>query len=135
MAAGNRQDDVPRILRYHAGSYRHTMSDSSTNPCLTCGACCMTYRVSFYWAEADARGLPPALTEQVNPFYSCMAGTNAAQPRCLALQGPLGGPVACSVYEQRPDPCRELQVGDDKCVRARARHGLAPLPDSWKLSA
>jgi Fe-S-cluster containining protein len=101
-------------------------SDTS-NPCLSCGACCMSYRVSFYWAEAEARGLPAGLTEQVNAFYSCMAGTNASQPRCAALQGPPGGPVACTVYEQRPDTCREVQVGDDKCTRARARHGLTPL--------
>lgn len=100
---------------------------SDTNPCLACGACCMSYRVSFYWAEADARGLPAAYTEQVNAHFACMAGTNAALPRCAALQGPAGGPVACAVYEQRPEPCREVQPGDEKCRRARARHGLAPL--------
>lgn len=28
------------------------MSDTSdTNPCLACGACCKSYRVSFYWAD------------------------------------------------------------------------------------
>ena len=32
--------------------------DNRDNPCLSCGACCMTYRVSFYWGDADARGLP-----------------------------------------------------------------------------
>jgi Fe-S-cluster containining protein len=103
------------------------MSATNDNVCLACGACCMSYRVSFYWAEAEARGLPAALTEQVTPFHACMAGTNARQPRCAALTGPAGGPVACSVYEQRPEPCREVQVGDAKCLGARARHGLAPL--------
>ena len=82
------------------------MSDDISNPCLDCGACCMSYRVSFYWAEAEARGLPVALTEQLTPFHACMAGTNARQPRCTALRGPAGGPVSCSVYEQRPEPCR-----------------------------
>ncbi|MDX1269447.1 MAG: YkgJ family cysteine cluster protein, partial [Oceanisphaera sp.] len=24
---------------------------SSGNPCLTCGACCAFFRVSFYWGE------------------------------------------------------------------------------------
>jgi Fe-S-cluster containining protein len=104
------------------------MTDSTDNPCLSCGACCMTYRVSFYWAEADARGLPPELTEQVTPFYSCMAGTNARQPRCAALQAGEGAAVTCSVYEQRPAPCREVQTGDERCLRARAHHGFAPLP-------
>ena len=104
------------------------MSEPNDNPCLSCGACCMAFRVSFYWAEADARGLPAHLTEQVNQHFLCMAGTNASAPRCAALHGAAGGPVACSVYEQRPEPCREVQVGDDKCLRARARHGLPALP-------
>ena len=103
------------------------MSESNENPCLACGACCMAFRVSFYWAEADTRGIPLELTEQVNPHYLCMAGTNTKAPHCAALQGPSGGPVACSIYERRPEPCREVQIGDDKCLRARARHGLPPL--------
>jgi len=58
---------------------------------------------------------------------ACMAGTNAASPRCAALRGTAGGLVDCGVYAQRPAPCREVQPGDDKCERARNRHGLAPL--------
>ena len=99
------------------------MSDPS--PCTDCGACCATYRVSFYWAEAE--GLPAALTRPLGRWYACMAGTEAPQPRCEALQGEIGGTVACGVYAQRPSPCRELQPGEDKCVRARRRHGLPPL--------
>lgn len=87
----------------------------------------MAFRVSFYWAEAQVRGVPDSLTEQVNPHFLCMAGTNAREPRCAALQGPAGGPVTCTIYEHRPEPCREVQIGDDKCLRARARHGLPPL--------
>ncbi|MBA4344185.1 MAG: zinc/iron-chelating domain-containing protein [Methylibium sp.] len=94
----------------------------SPNPCLSCGACCASFRVSFYWAEAP--GLPPSLTEQLTPHLSCMRGSNSPAPRCVALQGEIGGPIACSVYADRPPPCRELQVGDDKCQRARALHGL-----------
>ena len=88
----------------------------------------MTYRVSFYWADADARGLPAALTEQLDFFHACMAGTNAARPRCIAVRGEPGGTVTCSVYEQRPQPCREVQIGDDQCRHARRKHGLPPLP-------
>ena len=38
---------------------------SAANPCLDCGACCASFRVSFYWSEAEARGLPAEMTEQV----------------------------------------------------------------------
>jgi len=105
-------------------SERHSIPD---NPCLDCGACCVTYRVSFYWAEADALGLPEHLTEQLTPVYGCMAGTNRAQPRCVLLKGEVGREVACGDYERRPSACREVQAGDDKCRKARLRHGMLPL--------
>lgn len=97
------------------------------HPCLTCGACCAAFRVSFYWAEADLLGLPESLTEKLNPFLSCMAGTNRARPQCVALIGEVGNRVSCGVYEQRPSPCREVQPGDDQCRRARLRWGLPAL--------
>lgn len=100
---------------------------SSPNPCLDCGACCASFRVSFYWSEAEARGVPAALTEQVNAWFSCMAGTNQAHPRCTALEGQVGGATHCRVYAQRPSPCREVEAGDSQCAKARARHGLPAL--------
>lgn len=104
------------------------MSEHNDNPCLSCGACCRAFRVSFYWAEAEERGLPTSFIEQVTPHISCMAGTNSSNPRCVALGKGDAGPMACGVYEHRPEPCREVQPGDDKCLRARARNGLPPLP-------
>lgn len=101
-------------------------SDEADNPCISCGACCATYRVSFYWTEGLA--LPPALTERLTPHLGCMAGTSSKAPHCRALQGQVGASSGCSVYAQRPSPCRELQMGDAQCQRARAHHGLAPLP-------
>ena len=99
---------------------------SNANPCQQCGACCAAFRVSFYWAEADA--LPAPYIERINPWMACMAGTNSASPRCGALQGTIGSSVDCTVYDQRPSPCREVEPGDAKCARARERHGLIPLP-------
>ena len=63
---------------------------SEANPCMSCGACCAYYRVSFYWGESDgAPGgfVPKELTEQVHPQLLCMKGTNNYPPRCIALRG------------------------------------------------
>jgi len=68
------------------------------------------------------------MTERLTPHLSCMAGTNQAKPRCLALQGGVGQSVSCSVYAARPSACREVEAGDDKCQRARRAHGLPELP-------
>lgn len=98
--------------------------EDKENICLSCGACCAAYRVSFYWSEAKELGLADEMTEKVNNWRVCMAGTNHRSPLCRGLQGIVGRQVFCLVYEKRPSPCRELQPGDDKCNRARVRYGL-----------
>ncbi|MTD39562.1 YkgJ family cysteine cluster protein [Erwinia sp. CPCC 100877] len=106
------------------------------NPCITCGACCAYFRVSFYWAEADDGGgmVPTALTEQITPLLRAMRGTNQKSPRCVALAGTPGKTTRCTIYSQRPSPCRESACsgeGDggtnEACERARAYYGLPPL--------
>lgn len=98
--------------------------------CQHCGACCASFRVSFYWTEAQGEhdpaglGVPVHLTQPVSPHLLCMQGTHARHPRCAALQGEVGQAVGCSVYAQRPSPCREVQPGDAQCLKARSRHGL-----------
>lgn len=111
---------------------------SQHNPCISCGACCGYFRVSFYWAEADDAGglVPASLTEQVSPYMRCMQGTNTKKPRCVNLRGEIGQHVTCSMYESRPSPCREFSQSwefgerNEACERARAAYGLAPLPSA-----
>ncbi len=103
------------------------MSLADSNPCLDCGACCATFRVSFYWSEAETLGLPTELTEQVNAWFACMRGTNQPQPRCAALAGTVGQEVSCQVYGHRPSPCHEVEAGGSQCAKARAHHGLPIL--------
>ncbi len=97
------------------------------NPCITCGACCAAFRVSFYWAEVPPDSPAAHLTQALTPVLSCMAGTDQAQPRCVAIDGEIGAHTACTIYQHRPSPCREVMPGDDKCQRARERHHLPPL--------
>lgn len=98
--------------------------------CMSCGACCQTYRVSFHWKEAETLDIPEDLIEPVNNIFVCLAGTNLASPRCNMLDGKVGEKVKCNMYEKRPSPCHEVKVGDDKCNRARLRHGLPPITPS-----
>lgn len=108
---------------------------SSVSACQNCGACCAFFRVSFYWAEAQAGGgdVPDRLTQPVGAHRLCMSGTNSRQPRCAALLGDVGSHVACTIYDARPSPCREFTSNADNpihnpnCDRARAHYGLPPL--------
>ncbi|MBC8946769.1 YkgJ family cysteine cluster protein [Xenorhabdus indica] len=112
-------------------------SQSLNNPCISCGACCAYFRVSFYWAETEDGGgsVPISATEKLNNFMCCMKGTNELYPRCIKLQGEIGYSVSCSIYDKRPSPCKEFshawETGDynEACDRARAAYGLPPLPE------
>ena len=106
--------------------------------CLSCGACCAAFRVDFHRAdlarsEEDEVGVPLAMVVPVTKSLYRMRGTDASQPRCVALEGEIGQCVRCAIYERRPGPCRDfapyapLGIGDDACDRARRRHGLQPL--------
>ena len=112
------------------------------NPCLTCGACCAFFRVSFYWGETtdNFEGIVPAhLTEDITPFYRAMKGTNQKHPRCIALEGEIGQSVHCNIYEQRSTACRAfaLEFSEDqviasledyeRCTHARAQFNLPPV--------
>lgn len=108
-----------------------TSMASNSNPCLSCGACCAHYRVSFYWAEAGPDGpVPEDLTTQITPSRVAMRGTDRSAPRCIALEGEIGAAVVCRIYAHRPSVCREFKAfweagaGGGKCDAARARHGL-----------
>lgn len=101
--------------------------------CQSCGACCASFRVSFYWGEADdAPGgtVPAALTVKVNEQMRCMQGTQSHPVRCVALQGEVGSSVGCGIYAQRASTCRELLPGDSQCLRARQRHGVGAALDA-----
>jgi uncharacterized protein len=108
---------------------------SNESPCLTCGACCAYFRVSFYWGEAQSAGgyVPDHLTRKINDTYSCMEGTENAPRRCTSLEGKVGERVSCTIYENRPSPCREfacaaeVEEGNSECDKARAHYGLPPL--------
>lgn len=90
-------------------------------------------------AETSLGGVvPPELAEQLDPHRLAMRGTNAAHPRCVALQGTVGKAAHCGIYAQRPSVCREVvpswEFGaiSPQCDKARMAHGLPVLtPQDW----
>lgn len=105
----------------------------TSNPCYTCGACCASFRVSFYWGEStDAADgfVPVELTEKVHHNLLCMKGTNSNTPRCIALRGEVGEQVSCAIYEQRPSTCREFnayELDGTPNMRCFKLRGISPI--------
>lgn len=110
-------------------------SPGATNPCLSCGACCASYRVDFSVTEVLSQGgtVPDGLTVELNDSLCRMRGTDHASPRCAALTGTIGRDARCGIYEWRPGPCREFGMlvehgqTEAACNAARLRHGLPAL--------
>jgi Fe-S-cluster containining protein len=117
------------------------MADSALikkqHPCLGCGACCAHFRVAFYWREAEPDGLwkvPVTKTVDLDSNLRCMKGTEVKHhPKCVSLSGRIGKNAHCSMYENRPTPCRSFTasfedgIRNERCDEARAAHGLRPL--------
>jgi Fe-S-cluster containining protein len=108
------------------------------SPCTRCGACCAFFRVAFYWREAEPKDVenpvPGGLFEDLTQDLRCMKGTAAKhRPKCTALSGRIGKEVGCTIYHNRPTPCREFQFSyyegkpNPRCDEARRAHGLPPL--------
>lgn len=82
--------------------------------------------------------VPPELAEKLDPHRLVMRGTQASQPRCVALQGTVGEAASCGIYERRPSVCREVMPSwefgapSPQCDKARLAHGLQVLtPEDW----
>jgi len=110
---------------------------------MECGACCASFRVAFYWREAESKdaykAVPAGYFEELDSMSRCMKGTNNKHhPQCVALKGTIGVDGHCSIYENRPSPCRKFEASyenghrNTRCDDARAKHGLKPLrPMDW----
>jgi len=108
------------------------MENDPSNPCFRCGQCCQHFRVSFYHGEiASTRsaGVPSELTTQLTPHLACMKGTESGGRPCIALRHSDEHGYRCSIYENRPSPCREFNILNEDgtenaaCKALRLRSG------------
>lgn len=109
------------------------------HPCLSCGACCAYFRVSFHWSEADPElggRVPFDLTETLRTHERAMRGTSQSNPRCIALDADIGRYSRCTIHDHRPSVCAlvpaSLEFGErsPQCDRSRVAHGLPMLTEA-----
>jgi Fe-S-cluster containining protein len=109
-----------------------------TFDCRTCGACCINLPANQAEGFADWVEIAPtdALLDRKDLVKKHVTYDIHGVPhlrmsptgRCLALRGALGRDVSCTIYADRPTPCRKVQPGDSLCLRYRAEHGIAATP-------
>jgi Fe-S-cluster containining protein len=123
---------IQKITEY--GEIHTDMATDISNPCQNCGACCNHFRISFYQGECDIHGgtVPIKMVTPITPFLVAMKGSETGG-RCSALTGTIGNNTGCSIYHNRPTPCRAFNVWDElgnpnpKCQSLRLKAGLKPL--------
>jgi Fe-S-cluster containining protein len=102
--------------------------------CRACGACCANPDENraegvVDWVEV---GSDEALLRD-DRLARRFVVTNAAGERhlrldpggrCLALRGRIGRRVECTIYAIRPDGCRRVEPGSERCLQYRRERGV-----------
>jgi Fe-S-cluster containining protein len=98
--------------------------------CMTCGACC---------AVMPCVGVPPNLDLDPELYWDITTEANGGEivvDRYLRRSGETlicsaldftETSVACSIYESRPQMCRDFEAGSDRCHALRRAVGLEPF--------
>lgn len=107
--------------------------------CLTCGVCC---------AFALMVTVTPKESDRLNNYWDITLDAsekditiNRVLPRsletghCSFLNGNLGVKIDCEIYEDRPHPCRDFDVGSDKCHAYRRMYGIEPPLTTEEIAA
>lgn len=98
------------------------MSDPEPpDDCMRCGACCFSDSPRHARVSGDDHArLGDAAEELVewigNAAFMKIERVTDAMHKCVALViDASSGTFACSIYERRPDVCRELERGSGAC--------------------
>ena len=119
----------------HGGSTASTAIEQSGTAaavpdCRTCGACCYGDELWVHVMAVDDERLGEdgvrhltVLTQHGRGYFA--RSMKMAGGRCVAYRDRLeDGGCGCSIYEVRPDICREFAAGSADCHAARRRRGL-----------
>jgi Fe-S-cluster containining protein len=111
--------------------------------CLECGHCCQQgWRVDVRQSDLDR--MSPATQNQFVDRESSLTLKDAvgvmrlvqigeSKNKKCAAQTAFDG-KGCSVYEERPEPCRTFNKGHERCVLVRLENGLTVGSDPPKWS-
>ncbi len=100
--------------------------------CLECGGCCAYFhQVPVLITDPTPRALTWAVmeSEDSEDDLEDLIRWLKREPvagRCVALDGDVGRRVCCTVYELRPNSCREFERGSDRCHAVRRMYGIEP---------
>ncbi|MDH3530346.1 MAG: YkgJ family cysteine cluster protein [Acidobacteriota bacterium] len=104
-----------------------TDPDAQAPDCMACGACC----AAFVVVDAEDSKIPAEKLwivdfEKKGETGRCIR-RREEDFACAGLEGRVGGPVSCGVYDDRPGMCRKFEAGSDRCHAVRRAFGIEPF--------
>lgn len=88
--------------------------------CIDCGACCFSTLPTYLRIDGDDHARLGEDAETFTHFIGHRCYMRVEDGRCAALTiEPAGPRFLCSVYENRPTTCRELEPGSPACLGER----------------
>jgi Fe-S-cluster containining protein len=117
-------------LSKHVGE-RLSIDDGDPVPeCVTCGLCCSFPVVApVFPGEVERIGTVVSVTLDSSDgeiVVDAALPRNVATGSCAFLGGELGRAVGCTIYETRPNACRDFDAGSPRCREYRRMYGLEP---------
>ena len=122
-------DDLLALYAETVEASRFAAKDVARPDCQRCGACCAYFQqVPVLMVDATPRSLTWAVWDGEDREGERLRWLRRepAEGGCVAFAGPVGERVSCSVYELRPQACREFEAGSDRCHALRRMYGLEP---------
>jgi len=94
--------------------------------CLDCGVCCFSELERYVRVTGDDHARLGDDAEAWTHFLGNQAYMRMTDGHCAALVID-GARFVCSVYERRPQICRDLARGSGECAGERATKGDRPV--------
>jgi hypothetical protein len=91
------------------------VSGDEAPACLACGACCFGPGARYVRVSGDDHLRLGEHAERLTAFIEHRCYMRMQEGHCAALVLSADGRFLCSVYEQRPEVCRELARGSGQC--------------------
>ena len=100
---------------------------SSSQDCLHCGVCCFSRLETYVRVTGEDWDRLGGAAERVAHFIGHRAYMRMTDEHCAALEVRPGSAgeleYFCSVYDRRPQTCRDLDRGSAQCAGERAVKG------------
>lgn len=98
-----------------------------TPPCTSCGACCFSRLETYARVTGSDYARLGDEAERVSEFIGHRCYMRMEHGHCAQLTLDPAGHFACSIYETRPEVCRELERESSACEAERERKAETAL--------